>query len=219
MKLFVALVLTLIYFLTNYSIVSAQYGQYGQPSPAMTILVDKMVAKPSITKGGATNEATGAIYVDNLSASDSRYKAGQTVFFKIRVKNTSNIKLTNVTLKDFIPSYLETIEGPGTYDANSRTITFNAGDFEANQEKIYYLKTQVAGQNNLPSDKGLFCIVNKAQVSNGSVSDEDTSQLCIEKEVVGAPQVPSAGPEMGLVLLMINALGIGVGLLIKNKAS
>lgn len=214
------LVLSIISLYTLYfllaSPVMAQYGQYGQyggPGPSKSILIDKLVGKPTQNKGGTTDVS----YVDNLSASDPRFAPGQDVFFKLAVKNTSDVTLTNVEVKEFVPSFVSPLEGPGGFDSASRTITFNAGDFAVNEEKTYVLKMRVAAQNELPADRGIVCLVNKAQASGSNVFDEDTSQFCVEKQVVGAGQVPSAGPEAGLLLLGFNALAAGAGIWLRRK--
>lgn len=213
---FLALIVTSFLLVKTVSADSGcgQYGQYGCPSPSFTILVNKLVDIPN----SSLTDPTGATFVDNLSPSDPRFKAGQLVFFKFIVKNTSTTGLTNITVKDTLPSFIEPVSGPGNYDGNSRTITFNAGDFAPNEEKIYYFKMQVDSVQYLPADKGLFCILNRAQAYNDKVSNEDTSQLCIEKVVTGVTNVPSAGPELGLLLLGLNFAGIGTGIFLKRKS-
>lgn len=182
-----------------------QYGQYG-PSPSLSIVVDKLVNKPARSE-----------FVDNLSPSDPRFLSGQDVFFRLRVKNPTDQTLTNVTVKDFLPDFVEAVEGPGSFDSSTRTVTINAGDFGLQEEKVYDLKVRVVAQDKLPSDKSVVCVVNRAQASNNQVSDEDTAQFCVEKQVVGAVQVPSAGPEIGLALLALNALGFGTGLYLRKR--
>ena len=192
--------------------VYAQYGQYGGETPSYSILIDKMVGKPSQNKGATEYE-----YVDNLSPSDPRFSPGQEVYFKIKVKNTSNRDITNVVVRDYVPSYLDPIEGPGSWDSNSRVITFNAGDFRINEEKVYYIKMKVYDQANLPADRGLFCLINKVTVTSSSPYDEDTAQLCVEKQVLGAKTVPQAGPGMGVLILGLNVLTAGLGLIVKRS--
>jgi len=188
----------------------AQYGQYGGETPSYSLLIDKMVAKPGTQKGET------AQYVDNLSPSDPRYTPGQDVWFKIKVKNTANVALQAVEVKDYVPEYILPIEGPGKWDPQTRTITFNAGDFAVDEEKTYYIRMRVYDQSLLPADKGLFCLVNKATARNNVTYDEDTAQLCIEKQVLGVTKVPSAGPEMGLALLAGNLILAGVGIKLKK---
>jgi uncharacterized repeat protein (TIGR01451 family) len=221
MKKLLAFVAVVLGFMLYVSQVSAdygcngQYGQYGGCNPSYSILINKLVGVPA---GSTVTDPTAPNYVDNLSPSDPRFKSGQLIFFKLVVKNTSNTGLTNVTVKDFVPSYIEPVSGPGTYDGNSRTITFNAGDFAAGEEKVYYFKMQVDSVQYLPADKGLFCIVNKAQAYNNQASSEDSAQLCIEKQVAGVTTVPSAGPELGLLLLGLNLGGLGAGIFLKRKS-
>lgn len=214
------LILNSFFLILNSSVLAdtGQYGQYGSTTPNLSILIDKMVAKP----GGGVQNKGGVVnyeYVDNLSPADVRYKPGNQVMFKLKVKNTSNTSISNVTVKDFVPAYLEPIEGPGTYDSNSRVITFDAGSFAADEEKTYLLKMQLNTQDKMPSDKGLFCLTNKAQAYNGNVSDDDLAQFCVEKEVVGTVETPKAGPEMGLILMLgqLGLLGAGLKLTLTRR--
>lgn len=190
------------------------YAQYGQPSPSYSILVDKMVGVP-----GTSNNATSYKYVDNLSVSDPRFKPNQVVFFKIRIKNTSNTRIVGMEVRDVVPLYLIPVEGPGTYNPQTREIVFNAGDFEVDEEKTFYLKMKVDSQANLPADKGLFCVVNFVKATSANAYDDDKTQLCIEKQVVDATKTPSAGPEFGLLLLAGNLLGASVGLKIRKMVN
>jgi hypothetical protein len=197
------------------SAVNAQYGQYGQyggGTPSYSLLIDKMVAKPGTQKGET------AQYVDNLSPSDPRYAPNQDVWFKIKVKNTANTALQAVEIKDYVPEYILPIEGPGKWDPQTRTLTWNAGNFAVDEEKTYYVKMRVYEQKLLPADKGLFCIINKASAKNNVAYDDDTAQLCIEKQVLGVARVPTAGPEMGLVILAGNLVLAGVGMSLRKKS-
>jgi len=180
-------------------------GQYESPCQSYSILVDKMVAKP-----GTEN------YVDNLSVSDPRFIPGQTVLFKVTIKNTSTTTFGGMTAKDFVPDYFTPIEGPGTFDSTTRTISWDAGFFNVDEQKTYYFKMQINSQANLPSDKGLFCLVNKAQAWSNTTTDDDTSQLCVEKQVT-AQKVPAAGPELGILLLSGQVALLGVGIYLKRK--
>lgn len=188
---------------------SVAYGQYGECPPSVTILMDKMVRKPDVDE-----------FVDNLSSSDPRFGAEDEVFFRLKVKNTSNAKLNDVTVKDFVPDFLEAVDMTGgSFDSDSREVTISAGDFDPDEEKIYTLKFKVVNQDSLPSDRSLICEVNKAQASADDVSDEDTSQFCIEKQILGVSEVPSAGPEMGLALLAGQFAALGAGIFLKKKSN
>ncbi|MFH0773825.1 MAG: hypothetical protein V1922_05960 [bacterium] len=192
-----------------------QYGQYGQPAPVESILVDKQVSKPvTMSKGGILQYE----YVDNLTPSDARFQPGSDIYFKVRVKNTSSISLSNVMVVDKVPLYLDAVEGPGSYDTQSRSISFNAGTFQPGEEKLYYFKMQWFAQDKLPSDRGLMCVSNYVRAYTNTASDDDTAQGCVEKQVVGVTQAPKAGPEMN-ILLVAGQLGVlGIGIQLKKKA-
>ena len=215
-KIVFALITVLALLSASTSSVHAQYGQYGQPAPTQSILVDKKVARPvSQTKGGTIQYD----YVDNLTPSDTRFQPGSVIYFTIRVKNTSSVTLNNVMIQDRVPQYLNPIEGPGNYDSNSRTISFNAGSFTPDQEQTYTFKMQWASQNQLPADRGLMCVSNYARAYTDTVSDDDTAQACVEKQVVNVKAAPKAGPEIN-ILLIVGELGmLGVGLMLKKKNS
>lgn len=213
-KLLATIFLFFVIFLTTEK-VSAQYGcvgQYGGCLPAPTIQINKMVGMPD----SKITEPTSASFVDNLSPTDPRFSPEQFVFFKVIIKNTSSVSLSNVLFQDFVPVFLNPISGPGSFDSNTRIISFAAGDFNPNEEKNYFFKMQVLSQNQLPSDRGIFCVTNKAQASNNQVSDTDTSQLCIEKQVVPVTKVPSAGPELGVILLSLEGIALAGGIIIRK---
>lgn len=205
----IAILLTVL--LTASNTVSANYGQYGPygPVPEFSISVDKLVAKP--------NSSTD--FVDNFSPSDPRFSARQGVIFRLIVKNPSDQTLTDVTVVDTLPDFLEAVEGSGTFNSDDRTLTIQAGDFASQEERVYAFTARVVGQDKLPSDQGIFCLINHVRVSGNDVADEDTAQFCVEKKVPGGvTQVPAAGPEMGLALIGLNMLGLSAGLYLRKKS-
>lgn len=213
MKKILAILFALFVLIFSVPSVYASYGQYDGETYDYSILIDKTVAIPN-----SENTNSGS-YVDNLSPSDSRFHAGNDVWFKIRVKNTSDRTLTAVVVKDFVPTYILPLEGPGTWDLDNRVITWNAGDFSADEEKTYYVKMRVYDLSMLPSDKGLFCITNTVEARNNVAYDDDSSQICIEKTVSGVTKVPSAGPEMGMGLVALEMLGLGAGIYLKKRSA
>ncbi|VVA43466.1 conserved exported hypothetical protein [Candidatus Roizmanbacteria bacterium] len=206
-KVFVFLAIVFSFLAVTVSVAAGCGGQYESPCQSYSILVDKMVAKPGTSE-----------YVDNLSVSDPRYKPSEFVLFKVTIKNTSTTTFGGMIAKDFVPAYLTPIEGPGTFDASTRTVSWDAGFFNVDEQKTYYFKMQINSQANLPANQGLFCLVNKVVASSNTTSDDDSSQFCIEKQVSTPPKVPSAGPEMGLALMAIQLAGVGAGIYLRKRA-
>lgn len=211
-KIFALLAIVFLFFVVAFSVSAGCGGQYESPCQSYSILVDKMVQKPGTSD-----------YVDNLSVSDPRYKPSEYVMFKVVIKNASTTTFGGMTAKDYVPSYLTPIEGPGTFDSTTRIISWDAGAFAVDEQKTYYFKMQIDPQANLPADKGLFCLINKAQAWSNTTTDDDSSQFCIEKQipmvkgVSTVVTVPAAGPEFGLIILSGEILALGTGILMSYK--
>jgi len=205
-KIFVFLAVVFSLLVVTVSVSAGCGGQYESPCQSYSMLVDKMVQKPGTSD-----------YVDNLSVSDPRYKPSEYVMFKVTIKNTSTTTFGGMTAKDYVPSYLTPVEGPGIFDSVTRIISWDAGFFNVDEQKTYYFKMQINSQANLPTNQGLFCLVNKAQAWSNETTDDDSSQFCIEKQVATPPNVPSAGPEMGLILFSGELLALGTGIYMSYK--
>lgn len=215
--IYIALALSLI-IAPAVSAGNGQYGQYGQYSggaPERSIMVDKMVATTQKTKGGELS------FVDNLSPSDPRFAPNTQVTFQIKIKNTSQVTLTNVTVRDILPTYVDAVEGPGEYDANTKTISWTYSELKSGEERVERVIAQIKPQAQLPADRGLMCMNNKAVVAADNARDEDTAQFCVEKQVVSPEgKAPTATPEAGAPLLVIgvlNLLGLAGGIALRKR--
>lgn len=130
-------------------------------------------------------------YVDNLGVSDPKYTATQTVTFKITVKNTSGETLTNLTLKDTLPNYVEYVSGTGTYDAKSKTLSMTLDKLEKNEVRDFFVQAKVVDASKLPSDESTTCVANQVTVTAMGKTAQDNAQFCIEK--AANPQVSKGG--------------------------
>jgi uncharacterized repeat protein (TIGR01451 family) len=180
------------------------YGNCG--GNGKNLIIDKQVGLPE-----SGNTFTSVNYIDNLSTKDTRFKTNQHIFFKLRVKNTSDKVMQNVSVTDTLPKEVSFIEGSDVYLTNGQDITVTSKDLQPNEERIYYIKTGVKNAN-----VGTTCAINKVYAKasiNGVVQeDSDNSQFCIQndtnKRFEGLNEFPKTGPELAI------ALGLGqVGLL------
>jgi len=217
------LIATILMFVTilNTSVVmagSSQYGQYDGGTPNYSIIVDKMVMTGNQTKGDQE------VYVDNLSPSDPRFAPGAQVIFQVKVKNTSDVSLYNIQVKDILPEWVDAVEGPGDYDGSTRTISWTYPELKSGEGKLEKITVQIKPQDQLPADQGLMCMNNKATAKADNAYDEDTSQFCLEKQVTmttkgGQPikTTPDAGAPL-LAFGALNMLGLGAGIWLKKRA-
>ncbi len=170
----------------------------GEICPKGEVMIDKLVWN-----------VPGAVYVDNLGVNDYKYSVDQEVMFKLKVKNTSSVFIDKVDVFDFLPEQVEYLEGPGTYDKNTREVRFEARDFDAGEVQEFYVKAKVKSNENV-------CPVNKAEARIAENTDSDTSQFCIGKPVVA--KLPEAGPADSLMILLSSGMAGFAGLKLIKKS-
>lgn len=176
---------------------TALADQYGEVEVSKDISLDKKVKKPG------TDE-----WVDNLFASDYKYAPEQEIEFKITVANAGDRDLENIKLKDILPSYLNHVSGDLEY-------TFN---LSVDESRDFYIKARVVRIDELANDQGLYCLVNTAEAWFNDQVDKDTTQICIEKKVLGFVAIPEAGPaENRLILFGSTMLALAGWALIKKS--
>ena len=199
--------LSLLFVVKN---VSAQtcVGEYGGTvsCPPTDLTINKEVKNP-----------VSGLFVENLASTDATFSPGSQVLFKLTIKNTSGETFNPVTVKDVLPEFLSYVSGPGSYDANSRTLAFTLDNLIAGESRTVEILAKVA--DSISSSNGLFCVTNLAQVSaparpNG---DEDTAQLCIQTQVLGVTTLPAAGFNDLLLLVPFAAVGLSGLALLKRK--
>lgn len=146
---------------------------------AGNLVIDKKIANPK------TN-----VLVDNLGVNDDKFSPDQIITFQITVKNTGGTKFNTVKVKDIFPQFVDFAAGVGNFDANTKTLSFDVNDLNANETRTFNIVAKVASFNALPIDRNPICVVNQAQATADSQTSLDNAQLCIEK-----PQVAPTGVE------------------------
>lgn len=182
-----------------------QYGgsQYGAGCPPTDLTINKEVKHP-----------TSGVFVENISASDTTYAPGAEVLFKLTIKNGSGETFAKVDVRDVLPEHFDFVAGPGTYNKDSRTLTFTLENMIAGETRFVEILTKVKSSG-LPTD--LFCVTNQAFVSALNRNDDDTAQVCVTTKVLGVTTLPAAGFNDLLVIIPFLAVG-WAGLLLVRKA-
>jgi hypothetical protein len=188
------------------------YGGGQSCTTNYTFSVEKFVQVPG--KGGGD-------FVNNLSINDPKYSPSQFVNFKIKVTNTSSQTIPTITIKDLFPQYVNFATGSGSFDTNSKTLSFTVNNLGAGETRTYFVSAKIADANSLPVDQGIVCLINQANGTdtNGTVN-ASSSQFCVQKTVLAAtfPTItPATGPEM-LPLLALFPTGLA-GLLLRKKST
>jgi uncharacterized repeat protein (TIGR01451 family) len=182
--------------------------------------LSKFVQSP--TKGGD--------FVHNLQVTDVHFMPGQIVSFKITVKNTGKDIIDRVSVTDSLPQFLTFVAGPGNYNNSSKILTFELENLAPNETREVVISTKVVDVNALPSNQSIVCTVNQVNANDDTgASAQDSSQLCIERQITIAPtptpmiyakvpvkSIPSTGPEM-LPLLGLIPAGLA-GFVLRKKS-
>ena len=125
-------------------------------------------------------------FVDNLGVNDPKYSPSSNVTFHITVTNNGGNTISKITVKDILPQFVNFVSGPGSFDSNSKTLTFELGDLKAGESRTFTVVGKTADQDKLPSSQGITCVVNQAiSTANNGQESSDNSQFCIEKPVLG----------------------------------
>lgn len=190
--------LTLV-LLASAGSVYAQNYQYVTPQPSQ-IAINKLVKNPS------TN-----VFVDNLGFNDPRLSPGQEVTFQIQVKNTGAQNLTNLTVKDQLPNFVDFVAGPGNFDNNSKVLTFTIDSLNVNETKTFEVKVKVRNSDQVPSNQ-VTCVANMAEVTKDNLSAQDSAQFCFET-TISKGGVPTGPVLPGVTTLPKTGVADTVGML------
>lgn len=182
-------------------------ASYPQPQPpARQILVNKLVFNPAIKQ-----------FVDNLGLDQHMFLPEQEVTFRIEVKNTSNVDLTNIKVKDKLPQQLNFVTGPGTFDDNTNTLSFTIDKLSPGETKKFDFKAKVVSEKGL--NVNVSCITNLAEARVDELMDQDSASICLQKKVLGVTkELPKTGVDKFTLTLIASTLGIGLSSWLLRKS-
>lgn len=174
-----------------------QYGGYSTPCQPSDVTINKQVKNP-----------VSGVFVENLGVSDAAFGPGSKVSYKLIVTNASNDAYETVTITDTLPPHLSFFAGPGTYDESTKKLTIKEKDVKPGETRTLEFVAQVMDAGKLPATS-FFCEVNKAHVQAGDKSDEDTAEMCVQKEITGKSKLPVAGFTDSMVMVPFALSGLG----------
>jgi len=162
-------------------------GQYGRTVINKSFRIEKSVRVKDRDES----------FVDKLML-DSEDK-DRVLEFKIKIKNTGELKTDDMKMEDFLPDELKRVGGDG--------LTEYWEDFEPGEIKIFYIDAKVDSEE---FDRENFekCVVNKSEVRyKGKFEGADTATVCygVEKK-----EEITELPETGFVETL---LPVGLGLI------
>lgn len=156
--------------------VQAQY--YNQNEVKYDLVVDKLI-RP-------INEDT---FYDNLNK-DKFFAESDQIEFKVVVSNKGTSELQDLKFTDNLPSFVDMLFFPGSYDKNNRTITDTISKLGVGETKIYLIRGKIS--NSPKSEVATYYLqTNKACAANNLTSDCDNAKYYLASQTV-----PVTGNEM-----------------------
>ena len=157
-------------------------------------------------------------FVENLSATDFTFAAGSDVLYRLTIKNTSGETFNPVYVKDVLPSFLTFVAGPGTYNADTNTLTLELKEVIAGETRTVEILARVKNLDSF-NGKSFVCVNNYAEVKALNRFDSDTAQVCLgTSNVLGATTLPVAGFNDYIALLAFAGVGLAGFALLKKKS-
>ena len=155
-------------------------------------------------------DSQNQIFVDNLGITSHKFTSGEEIVFQIEIKNVGDETFDKVDVQDTLPNYLELSSGE---------LFFTIENLEPGESETREIRVKVVSVDKLPNDKTLICDINTAEGWTDSEKDKDTTQICIEKRILGITRLPPTGPKGWLIisLLSLTSSSLGIYLLISRK--
>ncbi len=146
---------------------------------AGNVLINKTVANPQ----------TGG-FVDNLGVNDPKYAPEQIVTFQLVITNTGGTALSKVTVRDILPQFVNFNAGAGSFDSNTRILSFDTVNLNPNESRTFIISGKVVAANQLPATQEVTCVVNQANATADDKTSQDNAQFCIQKAAVAPTPAP-----------------------------
>lgn len=122
-------------------------------------------------------------YVDDLGVSDAKFAPTSVVTFKITVKNTSDKRLSNITIKDVFPEVVDFSSGIGDYNKNTKVLSIKLEKLDPEEVRDFFIQAKVVGKDKLPEDQNVACVVNQSTITVSNKTAQDNAQFCIDRNL------------------------------------
>lgn len=133
--------------------------------------------------------------------------AGDTIQFRIRIKNTGNVEVDNMKMKDILPDELYKL-------ATGDGLIEEWDNFEPGETKEFIIEAKInADEFDIKNlDK---CVVNRVDVTRGDkFVDSDTATVCYNTVVLR--ELPKTGADSTIAFALVGFVLVGFGIAIKN---
>lgn len=123
----------------------------------------------------------GTAFKDNITDPDPLFKPGQTIVFRIIVKNTSNSTISNIKVSDPFPDYIVYKSSNGDFNTQTRTFSATIDKLDKGQTKVFTITSSIKGAKDIPDNPSPLCSANLATAVQNNKSIGDLATYCINK--------------------------------------
>jgi len=165
-------------------------------------------------------------YWDNIDAKDYSFAPGEEVKFKLRVQNTSDVKVDSVNINDDFDRlddymiYVSSDRGDYRAEVTDHKVKFGLGGLNPDESVTVYFVARFKNAGELPV--GTTCITNSAHVYShiDSISDNDSASFCVATESgkIVSKTTPATGFDLSTILTLEALAFAGLGFLAWKKA-
>lgn len=142
-------------------------------------------------------------FEDNIKASEHKFSEGNKVRFRIRVKNTGDIRLENIELEDVLPSFVRYSSGDGDGKSDNTRVEFDEFDLNPGESEEFEFTAKVDFDGVSPKDSTV-CLTNVARAEGEHKDDEDETEsdsdfanFCVKTGKVLGKESPKRMPVTG----------------------
>ena len=133
--------------------------------------IDKKVQNP---KDGS--------YIDEISQNETLVAPEHTMIFRIVLTNKTDKKLSNISVTDTLPDFVEFVNSDGKTKQNKKQLTYTIATLEAKKTNTMNIEVKVAGKTLLPQDSPV-CVANQVEAKMGIFSAQvakDFVTFCVD---------------------------------------
>ncbi len=183
---------------------NADYGG-GDEEKVIEVELDKQVWNPDRGE-----------WEDDVDKEEHLFSPNDLVTYRLRYRNAGNVDLENVEIIDQLPSYIDYINGPGSYNSETGVFTYTVGELEKDSG-WHSITLDVRVSADLESE---VCVENLSWIYvDDEEMDSDEAIICAvpEEKVLGVEELPVSGATATINMAGFAALLIVAGLILKTS--
>lgn len=120
-------------------------------------------------------------FVDFLPENETKTAPGNTMIFRIEVKNKTTRTLRGIAVTDTLPGFVQFVKSDSSVKQNGEKVTYTIATLETKKSHTVNIEARVKSRESLPKDSGPLCVANEVEAKSGFNSvGRDFVTFCID---------------------------------------